>query len=221
MSRVLALLTVVAVLLGLSAPAQAETEPATVDELVAMVEARYGEVQALQADYQQKTTSMAGEVVSKGQVTLARPSLMKWDSTGAAAGSLFVTNGEKMWVYVPDDKQVLVYNDLSQAGGGVPMDLLGSIEKLDEHFDVQVLPSQGDRYAVKAAPKGDAASQYKEIQLVFGKADLQLQKVTMLDHFGTTTEFTFTGLTLNPTVDAASFTFVPPAGVEVVAVEGI
>ena len=221
MSRVLALLTLLAALVGFSTTAQAETDPANVDELIAAVEARYGDVQALQADYQQKTTSMAGEVTTQGKVTLARPRLMKWDSTGGPSGSLFVTNGEKMWIYVPDDKKVMVYNDLSQSGGGLPIDLLGSIEKLDEHFDVQILASEGDSYTVKAVPKGELASQYKEFRIVFGKTEYPLQKVTMLDHFGSTTELTFTGLTLNPAVDAMAFTFEPPAGVEVVAVEGI
>lgn len=199
-------------------------EPETVEEIVAAVEGTYGDVQSLRADFVQVVRSAGGEQKTKGRVELMRPRLMKWDSTKEPGGTMFVSDGEKMWIYSPADKQVLVYNDLSQAGGGLALDLLDSLEKLDEHFNVEIASKEGGRgknaLVVKLLPKTDD-SPYKEVRLVLSKKKYELQQVTLVDQFGTETEFTFSMVKLNPEIPASEFSFEPPAGVETIDVQGI
>jgi len=210
--------------LVLPSPAWANTEPQTVEELVAAVESTYGDVQSLQADFVQVVRSAGGEQKTKGRVVLKRPRLMKWDSTKEPGGTLFVSDGQKMWIYSPTDKQVLVYNDLSQAGGGLSIDLLDSLEDLDEHFTVSFAGKgagvKKNAFVVKLSPKTDE-SPYKEVRLVLSKKKYELHQAILVDQFGTETEFTFSQVKLNPKIEDAEFTFTPPAGVETIDVQGI
>ena len=215
---------ILSLLLLLPGPALANSgEPETVEELVAAVESTYGDVQSLRADFVQVVRSAGGEQKTKGRVVLKRPRLMKWDSTKEPGGTLFVSDGEKMWIYSPTDKQVLVYNDLSQAGGGLALDLLDSLEKLDEEFQVEIASDASKKknaFVVKLLPKKDDA-QFKEIRLVLSKKKYELQQVTIVDHFGSETEFTFSQVKLNPDIPDEEFSFTPPDGVETIDVQGI
>ncbi|HJN72302.1 MAG TPA: outer membrane lipoprotein chaperone LolA [Myxococcota bacterium] len=213
------------VFLLVSGPALASTdEPQNVEELIAAVEGTYGDVESLRADFVQVVRSAGGEQKTKGRVVLKRPRLMKWDSTKEPGGTLFVSDGEKMWIYSPTDKQVLVYNDLSQAGGGLAIDLLDSLEDLDEHFDVEFLGKEGgakkNAFVVRLDPKAED-SPYKEVRLVLSRKKYELQQVILVDQFGTENEFTFSSVKLNPDIPASEFTFEPPDGVETIDVQGI
>ena len=223
-TRALQVIAALLLLLGLvSAPAaEANDEPATVEDLVGEIEKAYGDVKSVRADFTQVSRSATGEHKTKGKVSLKRPRLMKWDSTKEPGGSLFVTNGEKMWIYSPNDKQVLVYSDLS-AGGGAPFDLLDSLENLTEHFDVQLESAEGGKdrksFVVVLTPKEDG--QYKAIRLVLSKRKYEIESITLTDAFGGETEFIFTKVQMNDEIPDSEFDFTAPAGAEVIEADSI
>lgn len=225
-TRLVQMIAAVLLLIGLVAsPAiAADAEPTTVEDLVAEIEKTYGDVQSVRADFVQVSRSaVAGEHKTKGKVSLKRPRLMKWDSTKEPGGSLFVTNGEKMWIYSPTDSQVLVYSDLSQAGGGAPFDLLDSLENLTEHFDVKLESSEGGKdrksFVVVLTPK--AEGQYKSIRLVLSKRKYEIESITLTDAFGGETEFIFSKVQTNSEIPDSEFDFTAPAGAEVIEADSI
>lgn len=179
--------------------ALAQEEPTTVEELIRAVEATYAGVTTLRADFVQTTTSPTmGEQKQRGKVTLKRPRMMKWDSTGSGGG-LFVSNGQKMWLYNPVDKQVLVYNDLSAAGGAGMLDLLDSLDELNKHFNIQTpggLETK-DKKSFNLVLRPKQEGQYKEVYLRLSKRKLELEELVLVDGFGTRTAFAFTQLRLN------------------------
>lgn len=201
-----------------------EAEPQTVEELVAAVKATYGEVNAIKADFIQVTRSPTlGEQKQRGKVSLKRPKMMKWDSTNTG-GSLFVTNGEKMWLYTPADKTVLVYNDLGAAGGGADMvNVLTNLDSLGEQFDTKMMTPEemGNKKSIGVKLKPKVESQYKDVTLVFSKKKYEIEEVTVVDHFGVETQITFSQVKINPELDAGEFSFDPPKGVEVINADGI
>lgn len=204
------------------APALAQdAEPQTVDELIAQVEATYRNVTTIRADFVQVTRSATmGEQRQRGKVALKRPKMMRWDST-AAGGGLFVTNGQKMWLYLPTDKQVLVYNDLSAAAGAnaSALDLLTSFDQIHTMFDVTMLTreqlgARKNSVGVTLRPKKE--SQFKEIRLVLSKRKYELESITTVDAFGVETEITFSQVRMNTDIPDSEFAFQAPTGVQVI-----
>ena len=66
---------------------------------------------------------------------------------------------------------------------------------------------------VEATAKADESG-FEKIRLGFVGADLKAME--LLDNFGQTTHIRFSKLERNPQLPAATFKFVPPAGVDVV-----
>lgn len=200
------------------APAQADqAAPQNVVELVEAVQATYADVQTLSADFEQTTVSSAVNMTVKGKVSLAQPKQMRWDTTGDEGGSLFVSDGETLWMYLPGDKQVHIYSDMaSSASGAMVLDILGDLSKIDQKFESSLGEAGADSYAVVLKPKPELETSYKQIELEVAKKDYKLQKVTLTDLFGTQTIYAFSNLELNPKLKADTFTFMVPKGVEVI-----
>lgn len=198
-----------------------EADPQNVDELIAQVEATYRNVTTIRADFVQVTRSATmGEQRQRGKVAFKRPKMMRWDSTGTGGG-LFVTNGQNMWLYLPADKQVLVYNDLSTAAGAnaSALDLLTSFDQLHALFDVSMLTREqlGPRknsVGVSLRPKKEG--QFKEIRLVLSKRKYELESITTVDAFGVETEISFSQVRMNTDIPDSEFAFQAPSGVQVI-----
>ena len=220
--RFLAALALAAALVG--APAARAGEPApvaevrTVPELVTALKGTYKDVQGLSAEFTQvQRSGVTGEIRQKGKVAIQRPKKARWEFVGGGpTDSLFVTNGKTMWVYTPSMKQVIETPDVG-AGNGMAQ-LLDGFDKLDEMFEVKLLDTAGGAqkksYVVELVPRKPA--QFKKVRVEFEKKRLLLERVTIEDPFGTTTEITFSGLKTNPTLAAGTFDFQPPAGVQVI-----
>jgi outer membrane lipoprotein carrier protein len=183
---------------------------ADASEVIGRVEAKYAEVNALQASFTQVTKSEAlGDQQQSGRLTIERPAKMRWDFS--EDGRQFITDGSTMWIYNPADKQVLRYADFSKSAATADA-LLQSLDKLSELFDVDLVGTEpGPTLALK--PKKDEG-QVKNLQLQL-TADLLVSKVSIEDAFGGVTELSFEKVELAQDVDDALFTFVVPEGVEV------
>jgi len=191
--------------------------PQNVVELVKAVEATYSNVESLSADFEQTSKGAGFELTMKGSVSLAKPRQMRWDTTSEPVGSLVVSDGDKLWMYLPSEGQVHVYQDLSSsASGSMAMDILGDLDSLDEKFETSMGEAGAGSYAVVLKPKPGMESSYLQIELVVAKSDYKLEKVTLTDLFGGLTIYSFSNLKLNPQLEKSTFTFVVPAGVEVI-----
>lgn len=199
------------VLAGISVPALAEaTDAATI---VKKVEAKYKDVHTIKADVVQvQRNELFGDETVKGELVVKRPSFFRWASGSGDDAKLFVSNGETMWIYVAEDKQVIVYDDVAGQSGSAQQ-FLTSMDKLGEKFDIQVLSSDASGHRLKLAPK--EPDQFKHVEITLDP-ELLLQKVVIADTFDNVTEMRFSDLELNSEVDDAIFTFTPPAGVDVI-----
>lgn len=182
-------------------------------EIIDAVEAKYGKVDAMQADFVQTTRSqLYGEQVAKGDMTVARPSKMRWNFAGEKAKQ-FVTDGDTMWIYNQAQNQVLKYDDISQATTGANA-LLQSLDRLSEMFEVELLEDTAQLKKLTLKPKADDG-QLKRIDLSLS-GELLVKDLVVVDAFDTETALTFTNVDLAPKLDEKLFSFTPPAGVEVI-----
>jgi outer membrane lipoprotein carrier protein len=199
--------------------ATASATPETVEGLVSALQARYQNIQTLQARFTQVQTSpVMGEVKSKGKVQVGKPRKARWETDGAQ-GSLFVTDGTKMSIYTPASNQVIVMNDMSQAGSGNVdiLALLEDISKLDEQFEVSMVkddPAASTHIVVNAKPRKPGG--YTSVRLEFAHKNLDLSRVVFSDSMGGTTDLRFSDLKLDARIDNDRFQFTPPEGVTVI-----
>ena len=191
-----------------------EAESMSVDAVVTAVESTYKDVTSLKADFVQVTRSaaMGEELRERGQVELKRPGMMRWVFAGVNE-KLFVTNGQRMWVWTEAQNQVIITNDVGW-GGMTP--LLDDLHNLDEHFDVSLVDAGSSRrsYVLELVPK--EAGAFKKLRLEVTKKKYMLERVVIVDPFDNEVEISFSAVKLNPDLPDRRFEFTVPAGAQVI-----
>ena len=195
-------------LLGCFALVASAAEP---EALISAIEGKYKDVTVMQADFTQTTRSeLFGAEQQRGDVTLKRPSMMRWNFTNEKQ---FVTDGKTMWIYTRADNQVIKYDDISTSTSTADS-LLQSLDKLSELFQVDVESSTEESHTLMLSPK-EENSQLKKIRLTLGAGYL-VDHVVITDAFDNVTELQFTNMKLNAQVPDTMFKFDIPAGAEVI-----
>ncbi len=167
----------------------------------------------LKAEFSQMVVGKSGRKPqqSSGVVAISRPGKLRWDIQKPYP-QLVVGDGEKIWIYDPELKQITV-RKAGQAISGSPAALLAGNNDLEKNFELaDVGVAEGVAW-VEARPKV-AESGFEKVRLGFAGGDLKAMELH--DSFGQITHVHFSKLERNPVLPATSFKFVPPAGVDIV-----
>jgi outer membrane lipoprotein carrier protein len=211
-----ALLAAIALACGLSARAQ----PQTASDLAAALQRKYDTVRDFSADF---VHSYRGGVLNRqlkesGRVLIRKPGRMRWEYE-APEEKLFVSDGSRIYFYIPQDRQVIVSAVPPDDRASTPALFLAGKGNLLRDFTAsltEVPPDQapGSR-ALKLVPK-ESQSDYDWLVLMVDSKTLALRGLMTIDAQGGTSSFTFTNLKENIGLTDKPFVFQPPRGVEIV-----
>lgn len=179
------------------------------DELRQFVE----NVRTLQGRFVQTQTDEHGELVSSGAglVAISRPGKFRW-AYDQPYEQLMVCDGQTIWAYDPDLKQVTV-RPADETLAGTPAELLAQKARLAENFTTRDLGEKDGLRIVALEPKSEQ-SDFKSIELWL-KSGVP-QRLRFSDPLGGVTEVELRDVKVNATIDDQQFVFVAPKGVEVV-----
>ena len=167
----------------------------------------------LKADFSQMVIGKSSRKPqqSSGVVAISRPGKLRWEIQKPYP-QLVVGDGEKIWIYDPELKQITV-RKAGLAIGGSPAALLAGSNELEKNFVLEEAGEAEGMDWVEATPKaGDSG--FEKVRLGFAGKDLKAMELH--DSFGQTTHIRFANLERNPVLPAATFRFTPPAGVDIV-----
>ena len=148
---------------------------------------------------------------SSGVMSIARSGKFRWQ-IDKPFSQLLVGDGEKVWIYDADLRQVTV-RKVDAALGSTPAALLVGDNTLERNFTLREAGTREGLEWVEATPKA-ADSGFEKLQLGFAGNDLKAME--LFDNFGQTTSLAFSRLERNPQIAPAQFRFTPPAGVDVI-----
>lgn len=190
--------------------------PATAGPGLERLDRFFDGLKSLDTGFEQNVSDSAHRQTqhTRGTLQILRPGRFRWTYTEPYE-QLIVTNGARLWVYDPDLAQVTV-SKLDASIGNTPALLLSTEQPLDELFLITELPPENDIAWVQLDPRQED-SNFTRIRLAFDRETLHAMEI--VDGFGQTMSIRFSGLRRNPALDAASFEYRPPAGVDVVGAE--
>jgi len=198
--------------LALAVPARADA----LKDVLARLQARYDDTRTMQADFRQTVESktLAGTLESKGKVAFEKPNRMRWDYDPPDPQTI-VGDGETLWIYQPDLKQV-IKAPLSQAfQSSTPVSFLAGLGRVERDFDATLVRDEPERWVLKLIPK-QKQSGVGLLELGVRKTDGSVAEATVTDAAGTTTRIFFSDERRNVTLQPDLFRFSPPPGVDVV-----
>lgn len=193
-------------LLVLSPAVHAETPEQLLKRFVESVHTLSGRFEQVQRDE-------FGEVIaqSQGEIALERPSRFRW-AYQTPYVQLIVSDGDKVYHYDPDLKQVNV-RPAAEALAGTPAALLLQGGDLGSAYALSDGGSEDASRILRLTPRA-AEADFTAIELWL--LDGIPQRMRFHDPLGGISDVRFTALRTNARLDAALFRFKVPAGVDVV-----
>ena len=192
----------------------------TAAELAEALQRKYDAVKDFSADFVHTYQGgvLKKQLTERGTVLIKKPGKMRWDYT-APEKKQFVSDGVKIYFYIPADKQVLVSSVPPNATAATPALFLAGKGRLTSEFTPSLveLPAglpAGSR-ALKLVPKSKQPD-YDWLVLAVDPATLAIQGLVTIDAQGGTSTFAFTKLKENVGLADTQFTFKIPRGVDVV-----
>ncbi len=205
-----------AVLCVLLAEAPALGAPGDAVSEARLVSAALDGLKGLVAAFTQTTESPAlpSPQVERGTVYLLRPGRVRFEYA-EPPGKLAIAEGQRTYLYLPDERQVLVAPLGAQGTrSGIALLLEERIDLLRE-FTIAwgPEPEPGASRPLLLTPRAPRAEfQYL---LVTTGADHLIAALAVVDALGSRVTYRFTRARTAETLDAALFRFIPPAGVVV------
>ncbi len=215
-------LVVTAVLLAWVAPGQLRAQGGAlppVADLARSVQQHYDSVRDFSADFVHSYVggALGQQVTERGNVLIKKPGKMRWTYTRPER-KVFVSDGVKLYSYIPQDRQVTVSSVPAGDDTSTPALFLAGKGNLTRDFVASYGTVPGappDTYALKLVPQRRERD-YEWLILVVDAKTLQLRMLLTTDAQGGKSTFTFSKLKENANIPDKEFAFQIPPGVEVV-----
>jgi outer membrane lipoprotein carrier protein len=215
-----AVLIIAACLTG-PAAAQDVDERAAAAALAVALQKKYDLIKDFSTDFvhEYRGGVLKRQLREKGRLFIKKPGKMRWEYTSPET-KLFVSDGRRIYYYIPADKQVIVSAVPEDDAPAAAVMFLAGRGNLTRDFtttiaDVPVgLPQQGTR-ALKLVPKVTQA-EYDSLVMVVDANSLDLRGLMTVDAQSGTSTFTFQDLKQNVGLADKTFIFDIPRGVDVV-----
>lgn len=186
------------------------------DQLIRRIEARYGRMRGLAAEFEQ-TYSAPGvrERRERGRLVLERPRRMRWEYD-PKPGKLFIVNGRDVWLYIPADREATHADVNNVSDSRFPfLFLLGQMNLRREFSSITIIGdgAQPSTKLLRLVPRNGSTG-LREILLEVS-ADGRIGRVKMVDESGAVSDVALTNVRENFIAPADAFEFQPPPGVTV------
>jgi outer membrane lipoprotein carrier protein len=194
----------------------AQTRPAA-EALARSLQQRYQGIKDFSADF---VHSYRGGVLKtqtqeRGKVAVKKPSRMHWTYT-APEKKEFVSDGVKIYSYIPQDRQVIVSSVPPDDEAKTPaLFLAGKGDIVRDFAATYADPTVPGTVALKLTPRRNEPD-YEYLVVAVDPASLQIRALTTRDRQGGDSTLIFSNLKENQRIPDKEFAFRIPRGVDVI-----
>ncbi|RTZ96044.1 MAG: outer membrane lipoprotein carrier protein LolA [Deltaproteobacteria bacterium] len=185
-------------------------------KIIAGIEKRYAAI-GFSARFHQFSTLKAMEIVdtASGSIIVKRPGMMRW-TYEAPEKQTIVSDGRQLWVYRPQDNQVMVGKTPAFFGNGKGAGFLADLTSLKKQFDIsrEKDTPEGD-YRLTLAPK-EKTQEISAIHLIVAKETFTITEIITVNIYGDETRIQFSDIQFQEKIDNTVFSFDIPDGVDVI-----
>jgi outer membrane lipoprotein carrier protein len=203
----------------------AQAKPAP-DALARSLQQRYQGVRDFAADFVHTYRGgvLRTQTTERGTVKIKKPGRMRWIYT-APEKKEFVSDGLKVYSYLPQDKQVIVAALPPENQATTPALFLAGKGDIARDFAATYAEASPAGAAGAATPPGTTSlklmprrsePEYEYLVVAFDPATFQIRALTTRDRQGGDSTLTFTNLKENQGISDKEFAFRVPRGVDVI-----
>jgi outer membrane lipoprotein carrier protein len=193
-------------------------QPASADAVARDLQTKYGRVTDFSADFVHSYRGgvLKQQVSESGHLLVKKPGKMRWEYT-TPEKKTFVSDGHKLYSYIPADKQVIVATVPPDDQAPTPALFLAGKGNIQRDFSVafdKVAEAPAGTIALKLTPKKHEP-EFDWLTLVVEPDTLKLSMMVTVDPQGGRSVFSFKNLKENVGLADNEFVFKMPRGVDV------
>ena len=201
----------------MTAPVGAQSP--TADAVARDLQRKYDRVTDFSADFihSYRGGVLKQQATERGTLLVKKPGKMRWEYT-APEKKIFVSDGHKIYSYIPQDRQVIVGTMPRDEHAPTPALFLTGKGDITRDFNAsfdKVVEAQPGFFVLKLTPKR-REPEYESLTLVLDPTTLTLRMLITVDAQGGRSAFTFSNLKENVGVADNQFVFKMPRNVDVV-----
>jgi outer membrane lipoprotein carrier protein len=201
----------------------AQSPPASADSMATDLQRKYDRVMDFSAEFVHTYRGgvLKQQATERGRLLVKKPGKMRWEYT-APEKKLFVSDGRKIYSYIPQDRQVVVSTMPQDDQAPTPALFLTGKGNITRDFTVAfdtIADAPAGSVALKLTPK-KREPEYDSLTLVVEPKSLDLRMLIAIDTQGGRSAFTFSNLKENVGLTDNHFVFQMPRNVDVVTDAG-
>jgi len=192
------------------------------EEVIAKVQEQYERHADFKANFMQESLikSLGKKQQAEGIVYFKKPGKMHWIYHKPMKQEI-ISDGETLWTYRPEDKQVIVSRMTLAFQSKAPSTFLAGLGNLKRDFQARFAkdPSSGRDYLLELTPL-EAQGSLEKLFLLVDREAFNILQAKVQDAMGNVTQISFSRIQFNNNLSDDLFTFTPPKGVEVFTMPG-
>ena len=185
------------------------------DDIIQKVESRYAGP-GFSAFFFQASTIKAMEITdsASGKAFFKRPDKMRWEYETPDRQTI-ITNGNTLWIYRPEDNQVMVGKAPSFFEDGKGFSFLSDMESVKKKFYILLEKKvEDDTHVLKLLPR-EKTFDVSVIYLFVSTKTFEVVKIVTYNSYEDETRIEFKDIQFKRKLDESLFNFNIPEGVEV------
>ncbi len=190
----------------------------SLDEVINRVEERY-DVSGFTARFVQESTIKEMDITdtASGRILVKRPCMMRWEYEKPDR-QIIITDGKKLWVYRPDDNQVMIGKFPSFFGDGKGAGFLSDVRLIRKKFSIAFGKNRSNYYVLKLLPI-DSSLDLSLIYLSVSRKNFDIVRIVTYNSYGDETRIEMGDIHFTQKLDDFIFSFEVPEGVDIIQLD--
>ena len=191
----------------------------TLNEIIAKVESRYA-ASGFSAHFDQTSTIKAMEITdsASGKVFIKPPGMMRWEYEKPDK-QIIISDSKKLWVYRPEDNQVMVGRAPFFFGNGKGAGFLSDIKLIKQKFNIILEKKSADNfYILKLLPR-DKTLDISVIYLSISKNNFNIVRIITYNSFEDETRINMKNIRFKQDIEDSMFSFKTPKGTDILRLD--
>ncbi len=189
-------------------------------DLLKQIQNTYG-CGSFQARFEQTSTLKAMDITdtASGRAYFMEPGKMRWEYVEPEPQQI-ITDGTRLWIFKPQENQVLAGDVSDLFGDGQGVSFLAAISTIEEKNQVSIDQNRQKPgyYTLKLVPENKTAD-LEAIYFYVSRQSGLVQELETINVYDDLTRIVFSDIQLGGAIDAALFAFSPPEGADVMQLD--
>jgi len=210
------------VALSIQPPGQdafAAEQDLTLEQILDRMEQHYTN-KSFTAEFGQESSLKAMDITdfASGKMYVRYPGMMRWEYQKPEK-QIIITDGKKLWIYRPDDNQVMTGSAPAFFSDGKGASFLSDIKLIREKFNISKVQSTDDYfYELKLEPR-EKTLDVSDIRISVTKNTFTVIRIITYNSYGDENRIELINNTFNVKLDDSLFSFDIPPGADVLKLD--